>query len=189
MAEHVCPVWAGYFLANRLRKWLHNPDRIVGPYVAPGMTVLDFGSAMGFFSLPMAETVGPGGKVVCVDLQSGMLDALRRRAARAGLADRIETQVSTENSTGLRDCENRFDFALAFTVLHEVRGRQAVIEEIASMLKPGASFLVTEPIKHVSPDEFERTLAEAEAAGLSVTERPRICLSQSALLIKPKGNL
>ena len=45
MAEHVCPVWAGYFLANRLRRFLQNPYTILAPYVRPGMTVLDVGSA------------------------------------------------------------------------------------------------------------------------------------------------
>jgi 2-polyprenyl-3-methyl-5-hydroxy-6-metoxy-1,4-benzoquinol methylase len=54
MAEHVCPYWAGYFLANRLRKLLQNPYKILAPYVRPNMTVLDVGSAMGFFSLPLA---------------------------------------------------------------------------------------------------------------------------------------
>jgi len=186
MAEHVCPVWAGYFLANRLRKWMHNPRKIVVPYVRPDMTVLDFGSAMGFFSLPMAEMVGPGGKVVCVDVQSRMLDVLRRRAAKAGLGDRIETHLSTDHSTGLDNNENRFDFALAFTVLHEVRGRAGVIREICAMLKPGAAFLLTEPIKHVSPSEFDQTLSEAQAAGLALANRPSIRLSQSAVLIKPE---
>ncbi len=89
MDKHVCPVWVGYFLASRLRKLLQNPTRIIGPYVRANMTVLDFGCAMGFFSLPMAEAVGPGGKVVCVDRQPEMLDVLKRRAARAGLLDRI----------------------------------------------------------------------------------------------------
>ncbi len=29
MTEHVCPWWAGYFLANRLRKLLQNPYKIL----------------------------------------------------------------------------------------------------------------------------------------------------------------
>ena len=84
MAEHLCPAWAGYFLANRLRMLPQNPYKILAPYVKEGMTVLDFGSAMGFLSLPMAQIVGPGGKVVCVDVQPKMLRVLRRRAAEAG---------------------------------------------------------------------------------------------------------
>ena len=43
--------------------------------------------------LPLAELVGPGGRVICVDLQERMIRSLRKRAARAGLADRIETPL------------------------------------------------------------------------------------------------
>jgi len=41
---HVCPVWVGYLLASPLRKLLQNPDKILAPYVKPGMTVLDVGA-------------------------------------------------------------------------------------------------------------------------------------------------
>jgi 2-polyprenyl-3-methyl-5-hydroxy-6-metoxy-1,4-benzoquinol methylase len=184
MAEHVCPWWAGYFLANRLRKLLQNPYKIVAPYVKPNMTVLDVGSAMGFFSLPMAEMVGPGGKVVCVDVQPRMLQVLRRRAAEAGLAERIETHVSTENAIGLTGREGSFDFALAFTMLHEVGDRANFLREIHALLKPGASLLLTEPIKHVSAAEFEHTVELAAATGFLVTAHPLIRLSHTALLMK-----
>ena len=43
MDEHVCPWWGGYFIDNPLRRLLHNPKKILGPYVKPGMTVMDFG--------------------------------------------------------------------------------------------------------------------------------------------------
>ena len=136
MAEHVCPYWAGYFLANRLRKLLQNPYKILTPYVRPGMTALDVGSAMGFFSLPMAQMVGPGGKVICIDVQPKMLQVLCRRATEAGLAERIETHVSAEDSTGLHGRDAVFDFALAFTMLHEVGNQANFLREIYQLLKP-----------------------------------------------------
>src|SRR5512139_1307428 len=88
--RHVCPVWVGYLLANPVRALVQDPKKILGPHIAPGMRVLDIGCAMGFFSLPLARLVGPGGGVVCVDLQQTMLDSLARRARRANLLDRIE---------------------------------------------------------------------------------------------------
>jgi hypothetical protein len=42
MASHICPWWGGYFIDNRLRRWIHNPEKILVPYVTPGMTALDF---------------------------------------------------------------------------------------------------------------------------------------------------
>ena len=41
MDEHVCPWWGGYFIDNPLRRLLHNPKKILGPYVKPGMTVME----------------------------------------------------------------------------------------------------------------------------------------------------
>jgi 2-polyprenyl-3-methyl-5-hydroxy-6-metoxy-1,4-benzoquinol methylase len=184
MAKHICPVWVGYFLANRLRRILQNPYKILSPYVRPHMIVLDVGSAMGFFSLPMAEMVGPGGQVICVDVQPAMLRALCRRAVAAGLAGRIETHASSEYSIGLDGWNDHFDFALAFSVLHEVPGRGNFLREIHQMLKPGACLLLTEPNKHVSPVEFDRTISNAQAEGFTVTAHPQVHLSYAAILTK-----
>jgi len=187
MAKHLlCPVWAGYFLANRLRRLLQNPYRILRPYVQPKMTVLDVGSAMGFFSLPMAEMIGPDGKVVCIDVQPKMLEVLRRRAARMGLADRVETHVSTDDSLGLHGYDNTFEFALAFAVLHEVGDQANFLLEICRVLKPGAPLLLAEPTKHVGRPEFDRTVSVAEREGFVATDRPQIRLSYAIVLTKPR---
>ena len=86
---HVCPWWVGYFIDNPLRRWIHNPEQILRPYVKPGMRVLDFGCGMGLFAIAMAKMVGDDGCVVAVDLQRRMLDTLKKRAAKAGVAARI----------------------------------------------------------------------------------------------------
>ena len=83
----VCPWWLGPLLANPLRRLVQDPAAILAPHVREGMTVLEPGCGMGFFSLPLARLVGPGGRVVCVDLQRKMIEGLRRRAKRAGLLD------------------------------------------------------------------------------------------------------
>jgi len=185
MAEHICPVWAGYFLANRLRRLLHNPYRILEPYVKAGMMVLDIGPGMGFFSLPMAEMVGPQGKVVCVDIQPGMLAALRRRAAKAGLPERIQTHLSSENAIGLEGRDNSFDFALTFAMVHEVPDPAHLLAEVYRLLKGGAALLLAEPVGHVTAPDFERTLALAGQAGFAETGRPQIRLSHAVVLVKP----
>jgi len=149
------------------------------------MTALDVGCAMGFFSLPMAQMVGPCGKVICVDVQPGMLRVLRRRAARMGLAERIETHESAGPSIGLQERDGSCDFALAFAMLHEVGDQAGLLQEIHQLLKPGAVFLLAEPDKHVAREAFDRTVALTQAQGFVVTDHPLIRLSQTAVLIKP----
>ena len=185
MAEnHVCPVWIGYLLASPLRKLLQNPKKILSPYVRDGMTVLDVGSAMGFFSLPCAKMVGPEGKVICVDLQEKMINALEKRAQKAGVLDRIETCICNENSLGLDELNEKIDFALALAVVHEVPDTNALFSQIYTSLKPTGKLLVSEPKAHVSENDFNKSVSVAEGNGFKVVERPKIGRSCSVVLVK-----
>ena len=184
MAEHVCPVWLGYILASPLRKLSQNPQKILEPYVEKGMTALDVGCAMGFFSLPLAELVGPDGKVICVDLQEKMVRSLDRRGRRAGLGDRIETHVCRKDSLGLDHVREEVDFALLFAVVHEVPDPPRLFSEIHRMLKPGGRALVVEPKGYVSSKRFEKSVSIATQNGFEVTQRPEIKRARAALLSK-----
>lgn len=184
MATHVCPIWVGYFLVSRFRKLLQNPTRVIGSYVRRNMTVLDFGCAMGFFSLPMAEAVGPGGKVVCVDIQPRMLDVLKRRAARAGLLDRIQCHVCREDSIDLKGYDGAFDFALAFAVLHEVSYPDRILSDLGRLVRSGAHLLLAEPAGHVTPQEVEHTVALAREHGFAMTRALLIRSAHAALMTR-----
>ena len=93
MAKHVCPWWVGYLLISPIRRWLQDPDKILSPYISEGMTVLDVGPGMGFFTIPAARMVGNSGRVIAVDLQEKMLKSLVKRAEKAGVAGRIVDQA------------------------------------------------------------------------------------------------
>jgi SAM-dependent methyltransferase len=184
MAEHVCPWWRGYLLASPIRRWMQNPEKLLAPYVKEGMTVLEPGPGMGFFTLPLARMAGAAGRVVAVDIQARMLDDLRRRAAKAGLSERIETRLAQPETLGLGDLKGAVDFVLAFAVAHEMPSIEVFFSELAEALKPGGLLLLAEPRGHVKPEVFERELAAAHAAGLEVDERPKVRASQAAVLHK-----
>jgi ubiquinone/menaquinone biosynthesis C-methylase UbiE len=180
--SYVCPWWAAPFTINTpLRKLLHNPQKIVGPYVRPGMTVIDVGCGMGWFSVPMAGMVGQQGRVIAVDLQQQMLNMLRRRAEKAGVADRIELHKCEKNRLGI---ERAADFALIFAMLHEVPDQDRLLREILACLKPGGKLLLAEPPIHVTRGMFEKEAAVAESVGFAVSDRPRLRWSHAVLLAK-----
>jgi len=77
----ICPWWAGYLLANPLRKLIQNPDKILSRYLRTGMVAVDIGSGMGYFSVPMAALVGDRGRVICVDVQNRMISSLKSEAS------------------------------------------------------------------------------------------------------------
>jgi ubiquinone/menaquinone biosynthesis C-methylase UbiE len=184
MALHTCPVWLGYIINCPLRKLLHNPRKILGPHVAPGMKVLDVGCAMGFFSLPLAEMVGPTGTVVSVDAQGKMLSALRKRAVKAGLGERIETRHCGFDSLQIDEHQGSIDFALVFAMVHEVENPDRLFAEIAQALKPSGHLLFAEPTLHVPRKKFEESLALARQKHLQLASLPAIPRSRAALLIK-----
>jgi 2-polyprenyl-3-methyl-5-hydroxy-6-metoxy-1,4-benzoquinol methylase len=184
MSQHVCPVWVGYLLLSPVRKLITNPDRILRPYVRSGMTVLDAGTAMGFFSLPLARLVGESGHVVCVDLQEKMIASVKKRAAKAGLDARMEYRVCTQDSLAIDDLAGTLDFAIAIAVVHEVPDARRFLTGIFNALKKGGSLLFSEPAGHVSGDEFNGSLSLARAVGFDIRETRKIIRSHSALLTK-----
>lgn len=185
MARHVCPFWIGYLLASPLRRWAYDPDRLLSPHVRAGMTALDVGCAMGFFSLPLARLVGPGGRVVCLDVQERMLRALAKRAAGAGLSERLELRACAPDRLGLGDRAGAFDFALAFAVVHEVPSPERLFAELRLALKPEALLLLAEPAGHIGPAAFASELDAAQRQGFVVLETPSVRRSRAALLRAP----
>ena len=184
MSQRVCPWWLGYLLACPARRWIQDPGGIVAPYVREGMVALEPGPGMGFFTLELARRVGESGRVVAVDVQPKMLRSLDRRAAKAGLAGRVETRLAQPDSLGVADLAGGVDFALVFAMVHEVPDAGGLFRDIAQALKPGGSVLLAEPAGHVGASAFEGELTLAAGAGLTVAERPVIHRSRAALLRK-----
>ncbi|MBN2371968.1 MAG: class I SAM-dependent methyltransferase [Vicinamibacteria bacterium] len=183
--RHICPWWYGYILANPLRKLIENPNKILGAHVRPGMRIVDFGAAMGFFSLPLARMAGDHGHVVCIDVQARMIAALRKRAARAGLADCIETIVCTSEDLGLKGHDSSIDLVLAMYVLHEVPNLESILSQLATVLKPGGRMLVAEPKGHVSAKRFNKELDLASSVGLRVIKRLPFRRGRAVVLENP----
>jgi len=161
MAERICPVFIGYLLLSPFRKISQNPYKILNRFLKPGMNVLDFGSAMGFFSIPIAHMVNPDGKVICVDIQEKMLTVLQKRAKRAGVSNLIETHICTNDSVKLERYHGKIDFILAFAVAHEVPDQNFMFSELYKVLKPKGKLLFAEPSGHISKIDFKNSVSIA----------------------------
>jgi len=167
MGDHICPWWMGYVLANPLRRLIENPVKLLGPYVKPGMTVVEYGCGMGFFTLALARMVGPEGKVIAVDVQQKMLDGLQKRVKRARLADRVTPLLADSHGASISD---PVDFVAAIHVVHELPDTRAFFSRMREIMKPGAKLLMVEPGFHVSEEDFRASIAIAESAGFAVLE-------------------
>ena len=179
---HVCPWYMAYTFDNPLRRLIHDSGKILGPYIQPGMTALDLGCGMGYFSLGMARLVGESGKVFSVDLQPEMLRIVEKRARRKGLFNSIETVLTDGTSLQL---ELPVDFALCFWMVHEVPDQTALFRQIYSALKPGGHLFVAEPgMWHVSDEEMDRSVALAVQAGFVEVARHSVRISKAVVFKK-----
>lgn len=181
MKNHICPYWVGYFLINPLRKYRHNPERILGNYIQPGMHVIDYGCAMGYFSLPMAKMVGGSGKVYCFDIQKKMLNRLRQRAKKAGLCRIIEPLLIKKDSKVNHDMNVKADFTLLFAVAHEVADKEMLFLNLHTMMKSKGLLLFAEPAGHVSLGEFKKSVLLAGENGFKPLHPLEIKNSHSML--------
>lgn len=183
--ERVIPWWMGYFLASPFRRLLQDPQRLIAPFVKENMTVAEIGPGMGFFTIPIARAIGPGGRVFAVDIQKQMLDHLAKRAKRAGVGDRIECRLCASDSLMISDLKDSIDFVLAIAVIHEIPDRFHALKEIFTALKAGGTMLMADPMSRFSEEELGETVEFAKGLGFSIGPAPHVRQSRTCLLVKP----
>lgn len=183
---YVCPWWLIYSFDNPLRRLVQKPERILGDLARPGDRCLDVGCGFGYFTIPLARLVGPAGSVTAVDLQSEMLEGVRRRARKRGQLTRIVLHQA--DSSGLL-LEGPFDVVLAFWMMHEVADQEALLSELWDVLKTGGLLLIAEPKMHVNAAAFQRTVERAERIGFEPFREPRIFFSRSIVMTKTQRSV
>jgi ubiquinone/menaquinone biosynthesis C-methylase UbiE len=112
--------------------------------IPKGSIVADFGAGSGFYAIPLAEKVGPEGKVYAFDVQPQAVERIRSLAHLRHLLniDAIVTDLELENATRLK--EGVCDAVLIASVLHQVENPLAVLKEARRILKPGRQMIFIE---------------------------------------------
>ena len=100
------------------------------------LTVLDVGGGTGGFAVPMAEA---GHRVTVVDASPDALAALTRRAADAGVADRIRAVQGDGDALAGLVAPASADLILCHAVLEVVDDPAGVLAAIAAALRPGGA--------------------------------------------------
>jgi SAM-dependent methyltransferase len=102
--------------------------------IGPGGVVLDVAAGYGEPGLTAARAAGPGGRVVCADLSTAMLDLGRERAAAAGLANLEFVEADAE---ALAFPESGFDAVLSRQGLQFLPDVEGALVRLLSFLRPG----------------------------------------------------
>lgn len=107
-----------------------------------GMSVSEFGSGSGYFSILIAQYVGPTGKVYALDVLESALDSVRSKAKAEQLTniETIHTNLEVVGSSGLPD-ESQ-DVVLIANVLFQSTKKVDIINEARRVLKPAGTLVV-----------------------------------------------
>jgi SAM-dependent methyltransferase len=162
-----CPSALSWLVDNPVRRWYTSPvlDRVA---IQPGETLLEVGPGPGAFTVAAAQRVGPGGKVLAVDIQPKMIAKLERRLQEAGVTN-VETRVASAYDLPIED--GTADRAFLITVLAEIPDPVRALREIHRVLRPGGRLSVTEEFTDPDYPLPRTTIRWAEAAGFQLEER------------------
>lgn len=130
--------------------WLDRPERekeersdklLRSLPIKPGMVLCDLGAGSGYYTFPMADRVGPKGKVYAVDIQKEMLDIIKRRMKAREVAN-IVPVLGTITDPKLP--AGKVDLILLVDVYHEFSHPFEMTEAMVKALKPGGYLVFVE---------------------------------------------
>jgi ubiquinone/menaquinone biosynthesis C-methylase UbiE len=101
----------------------------------PGFGVLDFGCGPGGYIGPLAEEIGPAGKIYALDVNPLAIKKVREIAARKAIQN-LST-IESDCKTGLPD--EHVDVVLLYDTFHHLSRPEEVLLELHRVLKPGGT--------------------------------------------------
>ena len=148
-------------ILDSIRRLFESPKKLIGPFVKNGQVVADLGCGSGYYTLALAELVGPEGKVYAVDLGKKCIRALEKKADKVGYHN-IEAHASSASDMSFIK-DRSVDFVLANGLLCSMaEHRQSAVNEIKRILKPrGQAYLslgFPPPLGFVGREEWEKIL-------------------------------
>jgi ubiquinone/menaquinone biosynthesis C-methylase UbiE len=121
------------------REWLP-PDEVLSRLeVAAGMNVADIGAGTGYFAIPLADRVAPGGRVRAVDMQPEMLSLLEQKLRPGAPIDLVRGEAG---ATGLAEATQ--DLFFCANVWHEIDDRTGALAEAKRVLKAGGRIAIVD---------------------------------------------
>ncbi len=118
----------------------------------PGEKVLEIGFGTGHCLVTLAKAVGPGGRVIGLDISDGMLAIARERLQGEGLSDRVDLQLGDAAKLDFLAAGSLDGVFMSFTLeLFDNPEIPRVLQECHRVLKPGGRLAVVSMTKTDPP--------------------------------------
>lgn len=134
----------------------------------PGERLLEVGPGTGYYSLAVAERLGPDGRLDLLDVQQEMLDHTTARAAAAGTGNVVGVRA---DARAMPFPDDSFDGAWLCIVLGEVPDQDAALAELARVVRHGGRVVVGEVMLDPHYVRLGPLLERAGRAGLELESR------------------
>ncbi len=112
--------------------------------LSAGMQVADFGSGSGFYSLALARTVAPSGKVYAVDIQKDLLQKLKNGARENHLSNIDIIWGDLEHLGGTKLRENSIDAVVIANLFFQIENKDGLCLEARRVLRANGRVLVVD---------------------------------------------
>jgi ubiquinone/menaquinone biosynthesis C-methylase UbiE len=188
-------------MGHQAADWLERPERATEENtdrlmeelkVKPGDVVADIGAGTGYYSRRLARKVGPGGKILAVDIQPEMLILLTNRLAGEGLTNVVPV-LGTVTDPKLPP--SSADLVLLVDVYHEFDFPFEMMEATCRSLKPGGRIVFVEfraedpkvPVKRVHKMSEAQVKKEMAVQPLEWVQSIEVLPRQHIIIFKKRG--
>ncbi len=151
-----------------------NPEVLINEFgLRPGMTVADFGSGAGYFTVLMAERVGKEGRVYALDIMESALDSVREKAKTSGLenVEIIKTNLEVAGNSGLADQSQ--DIVLLANILFQSDKKAEIEREAKRILKDGGAMIIVDWKKNADIVSEDLPIGQAGRQGFGPPDNLR----------------
>lgn len=155
--------------------------------IGDGMTVADIGAGEGYYTIRLAQRVGPEGRVLAEDIMPQVRDGLAQRVARERL-DNVSVRLGTPDDPRLP--ENSFHRVLMVHMYHEIAEPYAFLWHLRPSLRRDGLVVVVDANRptrsHGTPPALLR--CEFQAVGYRQVEvRPMPSAGGYIAMFRPEG--
>lgn len=160
----VAPIISDRWSNEEARDRLNEADKIMDlAGIAPGMTVADIGAGEGYYTIRLADRVGPKGRVLAQDIVPEVRDKLAERANRERL-DNVSVRLGAPDDPKLP--AGSFDRVLMVHMYHEIASPYAFLWHLHPALKPGGQVIIVDDDRPTEQHGTPPLLLQCELAAM-----------------------
>ncbi len=159
-----------------------------------GISIADFGSGSGIFTIELAKRLNNNGHILAIDILEKPLAFLIENAKRQNVAHLINTKIcDLENKSLGRDLQSGFDVVTIVNMLFQVKDKENVLKEAKRVLKDSGFLVIVDweiykiPMsQNLYPVNKKELIKVVEKIGFGLKEEVRLSNTHFGLIFTKK---